>query len=215
MWTPSRKRSVPSPREGELGDELVAQASNRHEVSRIAGVGLTLGSQSLDVYVERAGVPEVVGAPDPVDESLPSQYASGVLHEQLEELELLAGHVYRLPFHRHLEPLGVEPDATGLKHTVGGVVPASRSSEDRPDAGQELACTKWLGNVVVGSELEPHHLVDLGIACRQHDDGHARTASNLPANLLARHPGQHEIEQNEIGACSSETIEPNRPVGIA
>ena len=54
---------------------------------------LDVAAQSLDVDVEGLGVAEVVGPPDAVDEDVAGQQPAGVLHQQREQLELLAPQV--------------------------------------------------------------------------------------------------------------------------
>jgi hypothetical protein len=36
-----------------------------------------------------------------------------------------------------------------------------RRIENRADTGQQLSEAKWLGDVVIGAQFEPHHAVDL------------------------------------------------------
>ncbi len=63
---------------GELALELVAESANGHQVHRVGGVGFDLGPQPLDVDVERFGVSDVVGAPDPVDQLATGEYSPSV-----------------------------------------------------------------------------------------------------------------------------------------
>src|SRR4051812_27285382 len=57
------------------GGPLVAvtHAAPRHDALGVGRVRLDLGPESFHVYVERLGVTEVVGAPDPVDEHVARQ----------------------------------------------------------------------------------------------------------------------------------------------
>src|SRR5438105_3636361 len=59
-----------------------------------------------------------------------------------------------------------------LAHGIGGVLLAA--PELRTDARTQLFPTEGLGDVVVGADLKPHHLVGLLAARRQHQDRHAR-----------------------------------------
>src|SRR5919197_1588578 len=68
-----------------------------------------------------------------------------------------------------------------------------RAAQHRPDAGDQLARAEWLGDVVVGSQLQPDHLVDLVAAGGQDDDGQGRVALlQLAADLEAARAGQHQ-----------------------
>jgi hypothetical protein len=64
-----------------------------------------------------------------------------------------------------------------------------------------------LGDIVVCAELQADHLVDLAILRRHHDDRHRGLLAERAADLRARDTGQHEIEQDEIGAVPIELIE--------
>jgi hypothetical protein len=72
------------------------------------------------------------------------------------------------------------------------------------DPGGQLAQAERLRDVVVGAQLEPDDLVELGVLCRQHHDRHARFRADDPADLDARQLGQHEVEQDEIRALGPE-----------
>jgi undecaprenyl-diphosphatase len=58
--------------------ELVAQPANRDEVLGVRGVQLDLRTEPLDVYVKSLRIPDVVRAPDAVDELPTREHASRV-----------------------------------------------------------------------------------------------------------------------------------------
>jgi hypothetical protein len=81
----------------------------------------------------------------------------------------------------------------------GGV--AAAAAEDGLDAQQQLAHAEWLGDVVVGAELEADDAVDLVAARADHDHGDAAGALAHPqvaADLGAGHVGQHPVEEDEV-----------------
>src|SRR4051812_29018572 len=78
------------------GLELVAESPDRDDPRRVRRVVFDLGAQALDVHVERLGVAHVVRAPDPVDQRLAGQHPSGVLEQELQELELLQRQLHEL-----------------------------------------------------------------------------------------------------------------------
>src|SRR5579885_802280 len=82
--------SGPEPERSGPGLEAVAHAPDRPDEGRAGRVLVDLGSQSLDVDVERPRVADVVSAPDVVDERLAPDQAAGLLDEQPQELELFA-----------------------------------------------------------------------------------------------------------------------------
>src|SRR5512132_1698824 len=102
--------------EGErrLAVEPVADAADGHDQLRVVAVLLDPGTPTLDVGVQGLGVAHVVVAPDPVDQGLAGQHPVAVLHQDLEQLELLEGEVDRLAADGDLVPLLVKTDAAGL-----------------------------------------------------------------------------------------------------
>ena len=91
---------------------------------------------------------------------------------------------------------------------VGGFAVAGRAAQDGPHPGHQLAEPVGLGDVVVGPDLEADHRVDLGALGRDHDDRHRRVGPDGPAHVDARQPGQHEVEEDEVGLDLGE--EPER-----
>src|SRR3954447_11586938 len=89
--------------------ELVAEPPDGDEHRRMGRVGLELGAQPLHVDVEGLGVPDVVRAPEPVDQLSAGEDAAGVAQEQLEQLELLQRQPLRLAVDRDDVPLDVHP----------------------------------------------------------------------------------------------------------
>ena len=107
---------------------------------------------------------------------------------------------------RHDVPLDVHAHRAGLQHAVAdaGVVGVGAAAQHRPDAGDQLARRVRLGDVVVGAELQPDDLVDLAVARGHHDHRHARPRPQLLAHVGAAHPGQHQVQQHDVGTGSLE-----------
>ncbi len=74
------------------------------------------------------------------------------------------------------------------------------AAQHGPDPGHQLARGERLGDVVVGAEFEPDDLVDLAVAGGDDDDRHLRALPQRAAHLGAGQPGQHQVEQHEVGA---------------
>ena len=87
------------------------------------------------------------------------------------------------------------------------------AAEERPDPGRQLAQAERLGDVVVGAELEPDDLVELGVLGREHDDRHAGLGPDDPADLDAGQLGEHQVEQDEVGLLGAEAGQRLAPVG--
>ena len=67
------------------------------------------------------------------------------------------------------------------------------------DAGGELAHLEGLGDVVVGSDLEPHDDVDNIARGRHHDDRYLDAGTAQPAaHVEAGEAGQGEVEQDQV-----------------
>ena len=66
--------------------------------------------------------------------------------------------------------------------------------------GKQLAQRKGLGDVVVGAQLQPDHLVDLTFLCRQHDDRDIALLAEDATNLEAVQLGEHEVQQDQVRA---------------
>ena len=76
--------------------------------------------------------------------------------------------------------------------------------EERPDPGRQLAQAERLGDVVVGAELQPDDLVELGVLGRQHDDRHARLGADDAADLDARQLREHQVQEDEVRSLGPE-----------
>src|SRR4051794_15961019 len=83
---PSGVGRVPG-RLGLGGDEAIADVA--HGADQRLVVGAELGPQPAYVDVDRTRAAEVVVAPDLLQQLLPREDATGVLGEELEQLELL------------------------------------------------------------------------------------------------------------------------------
>src|SRR5919107_1629272 len=110
--------------------ELVADAPDGQNHLRVLGVVLDLGSQAVDVRVNRAVVALVGVVPDLLQEVLPREDAAGVGGEESEQLELL-GREFDLPVaDRHLALGRVDAQAPA----EDGCVLARLGARGRADA---------------------------------------------------------------------------------
>src|SRR5690625_3039254 len=104
-------------------------------------------------------------------------------------------------------PLDVHPDGAGLQHRGDHVaLLLSIPAQYRPYPGQQLPGREGFRDIVVGAELQPHDLVDLGVLGRDHDDRNVGALSDLATYFRSRHTGQHQVKQNEISAASIELL---------
>ncbi|KIX78571.1 hypothetical protein SF12_08360 [Streptomyces sp. MBRL 601] len=163
--------------------------------------------------VEGLGVAHVVGAPDPVDELHPGQHASGVAQQHLQEVELLERQVDLAAGDGDHVPVDVHPHRAGLQGLRYGLLRFAPAAQHGADAGDQLARGEGLGDVVVGPYLQPDDLVDLAVLGGDHDHRHVGAAAQLAADLGAGESGQHQVEQDQVGAVALELVEPLGPGG--
>jgi hypothetical protein len=91
-----------------------------------------------------------------------------------------------------------------------------RSATWRPDgldAGEELGHRERLGDVVVGAHPQGVHLELHGVLRREDEDGGADAAVAEGAqDLEPRHPGEAEIEHQEVEVPGARRLERGLPV---
>jgi serine/threonine protein kinase len=100
-------------------------------------------------------------------------------------------------------PLHVHPHGARLQ---GGrrEVDLLSAAQDGADPGDQLPRRVRLGHVVVRTELEPDDLVHLGVLGADHDHRHVRGLPDPSAHLGPGDPGQHQVEQDDVGAVALE-----------
>ena len=207
---------------GEGGDEPRAEAHSSSAAAKRKPTPRTvwmkrgelrvvaeLAAQARDVHVERLGRAEPVDVPDLVDEALARDDGAGLGHQQLEELELLAGEV-ELGRRRALAArrAGSTPDGADLERRrlgwrCGAAAPSPGAAQHRPDPRGHLARAERLDDVVVGAELEADDAVGLLAAGGEHDDRDARALAQRAADVVAGAVGEHHVEEDEVGHARS------------
>jgi hypothetical protein len=111
-------------------------------------------------------------------------------------------------------PVGVELDGPpGQDAVLAGHHAHLGTTQVGPDPRDELAHGEGLGDVVVGAELEPGHLVGLGVLGGEDQDRHVRLAPDRPTYVEARQLGEHEVEDHDARAIGPEPIEGAFAVG--
>ena len=164
---------------------------------------LDLFPEALDVDVYGAGVADVFVAPDVIQQLLSGEYLIGRGRQEIEQLQLLGRHFHRVS---HIEDrvVGQVDGEVRVFHEfaclgrrgrrAGWLVPAQHGFYP----GHQLFRVKGFDHVIVGAQLQSQHLVK-GLALGgQHDDGYLAFGAKLPADLIAVHAGQHQIQQYQI-----------------
>ena len=123
----------------------------------------------------------------------------GVFHEKVQQLELGGAHLERLPLEGHAVGAGVEHQlANG--HAVADLL-GSTTAQHGTDPRQQLLRGERLGDVVVGTRIEPSDLVGFIAPGRQHQDRDrlgAAVRTPLACQRQAALPRQHPVEQDDI-----------------
>src|SRR5690349_8166420 len=210
----ARRLRMPRTSGGSALRGLVAAAADGEDQLGIDGVGLDLGPEPPDRDVDEARVAEIVVAPDPVEELVAGQDLAGSLGELYEEVELRPGErdVLAVPADGATREVDREAAEVERRRPVGSGVTARPPAERRADAGDQLGHLERLLDVVVGARLQPHHDVDRVAAGRQHHDRGRRFAADLAADLETVHPGQHDVEQDQVVAAAPESLEAGETV---
>src|SRR5690606_23935623 len=163
-----------------------------------------LGAQPPHVDVDGPGAPVVVHAPDLLQQLLPGDHPAAVLHEVLEQLELLVGEVQRLPAGPHRPAVLVDDDvgdgdrATSLRRAGRRRRPVHRPPQPglglgRPGRGEEEVVDRPLvvehGDPALGEHREERE-VELH---RRHGAGRGAGLDQLGGGVDeddVGHPGQ-------------------------
>jgi hypothetical protein len=94
-------------------------------------------------------------------------------------------------------PLDVHPDRSGLER-VGQQLDVRTTTQYGLDPGQQLTRAVRLGDVVVGAQLEPDHLVHLGVLGADDDHRHVAPGPQRAADLGTGQARQHQVEQDDV-----------------
>jgi len=186
--------------------EDVAPAPNRLDELRIVGVGLDLLAQPADLHVDRAIEGRRLAAACLLEQEVARQHAAGVSREGAQEVELAAGqrHVFaarigeaarsdvQLPT-REAQAVGRGRHRRGSRRRLGRQAP-----QHRLDPRDQLAQVERLGHVVVGTDLQSHHLVDRVAASRDDDEAAAPVLAHAAGDREAVFAGQAEVQQHEV-----------------
>lgn len=130
--------------------------------------------------------------------------------EDPQQVELLGGELEFLLAHPGPVRLDVDPDPVGggLRGGFGGA-----AAQQGTDPGEELGEAEGLGDVVVGSGVQADHGVHLVGPRGQHEDRHGvAVGAQPPRDLQAVHPGQPQVEHDQVDAALEPGVECGRAV---
>ncbi len=133
-------------------------------------------TQALYMHVYGAGVADVFIAPDVIQQLLPGKYLIGRGSEEIQQLQFLGRHVYRLSVVED-RIVGLVHDKVGVFHSLdvrGGFVRLGRmvAAEYGLDPCHQLFGVKGLDDIVVCAQLQSQYLVENFPFGRKHDNRH-------------------------------------------
>src|SRR5258708_3206018 len=71
-------------------------------------------------------------------------------------------------------------------------------AKDRAYTGKEFFYAKWLGQIVICTEIQRRYFVTFSIQCGQDDDGHSRAFADTPTHFEAVHTWHHDIQDQQM-----------------
>ena len=159
------------------------------------------------MHVDGPAVAQEGVAPYLLEQLLAAQHQAPGLDERGEQVELLGREGHLVTIHEHLARSHFDPQAVHLEDRrqirIVRLHPGVSTSHHCPDAGHQLTRVEGLGHVVVGAQLEAHHLVHRVVACREHEDRHPPAAlADAPGHLEAVDPvveGMARARQRILG----------------
>src|SRR4051794_8304038 len=178
------------------GRDLVADAPHGDDRRRVA----ELAPELAHVDVDGARVARERVAPDALEELVAGEHEAAMVEQLPEEVELLRRELHLVVADAHLAPPGVDVQVAVLDDGALPLAPIGRrAAQDRPDARHELARVERLREVVVRADLEADDLVDVLVACGQHEDRHVGALANPLADLDAVDVREHQVEDDQRG----------------
>ena len=150
------------------------------------------------MHVHRPAVPEKVEAPDLLQQLLPGEHLVGMGRQEIQHLQLLGRHVQRLSLIARLILRDADGQPGPGQRSARFLLRALGSAQHRPDPGGHLLAVKGLDDIVVRPQLQAQHLVKGFAPGRDHDHRNAAGLADRLQHLIAVHPRQHHIQQDQI-----------------
>ena len=74
------------------------------------------------------------------------------------------------------------------------------AAQHSADARQQLPGIEWLGEIIIGPDLQSDNAVNLIPACRQHEDRDVARAAQALGNAQAVFSRQHQVEDDQVSS---------------
>ncbi len=147
--------------------------------------------------IHQTGIRGMTVSPHLLEQHLTREHLPRLPRKCHQEIEFERGEGDLLVAAADLVRGDVDRDLTDGEHLCGFLL---GTTQPRPHTCDEFLRLERLDDVVVGARLEAEDDID-GVRLRsEHDDRHARIRPEHPAHVDPVHAGQHQIEQDEIGA---------------
>ena len=122
---------------------------------------------------------------------------SGVAREVFQQAELFGGQFHFAALAE--KPAGFEIQLVRAEAAYA-LTETAPPPQERIDARHQFLAPERLGDVIVGSQVQPQHHVLFLTLGGQHDDGRVeRVLAHGAADFVAVDLGQHDVEQHQIG----------------
>src|ERR1043166_3894176 len=153
--------------------EFVTDAVDGEQMSRFTAVVTDFFSQLHDDLIERAGRPKIIVTPDIVEQTVAGENLAGVSVKKLQHFQFLRGQFLAGFAAVHLKRFWINGGSSNFERGVILVfIRCTRhlgSAQYRMNPRQQFPHAKWLGHIIVGTQIKADHLVDLLPLGRQHE----------------------------------------------
>src|SRR5882762_9052015 len=198
--------------------EDVARTALGPDVLRLRRVRLDLAPQPEDLHIDRAIVNLGAVQAREIEQLLARQHPLRRCAERLQQVQLAVAEIDAATLGRS-QPAAAEvelpageaigaPLVAARQHLARGLIAAQHGA----DAGEQLARTEGLNDVVVGAELEAHYPVGLVVLAGDDDDRGRALLADLARKLHAVLSGKAQVEHHQVDSVLAQRLRHFRPV---
>src|SRR5882762_3538118 len=197
--------------------EDVARTALGPDVLRLRRVRLDLAPQPEDLHIDRAIVNLGAVQAREIEQLLARQHPLRRCAERLQQVQLAVAEIDAATLGRS-QPAAAEvelppskaigaPLVAARQHLARGLITAQHGA----DAGEQLARTEGLHDVVVGAELEAHYPVGLVVLTGDDDDRGCAFLPELARELHAVLCGEAQVEHDQVDDVLDQHLRHLRP----
>src|SRR3989475_2176870 len=179
--------------------QTVPYPAHRLQHARVASRLPDLAPQRLHVHVHRPVADHHVASPDGVQDLAALEHAPGGAQEERQQVELRTGERQLVVVDGRLAGAGVERKGAGADGLVLRLRGAGRPPQHGPHPRRDLAGREGLEHVVVGADLQSHHLVRLLVAAGEDDYRHVAGLAQRAEELEPVSVGEDQVEDDQVG----------------